>query len=520
VIVHAHLIGTDGASPEADAVEVTGAAITRVGKSAELEAACSPPCVLVEAKGGFLAPGFHDAHGHFFTAAVEQAGLRVRSGPITAIQEDVRAWARAHPEDPWIVGNGFSTVDGMPARADLDAAEPSRPVALADYTGHVHWLNSAALRAAGITAATRAPRGGTIEHDASGEPTGILHDAAGALVAAKEPPMEVAAIRAHLAAADRMALAKGITGWESQLGLRVAQEAAEEAKRGAISARVLAWVPLSLSEANFAAYVAFGRSLPPGGTVQVVAAKGYVDGTLAARTAALLEPYADDPSTRGATSPTQAELDRDVARAHRAGLPVVLHAVGDRAVRSALDAFEHARASDGGRRFADRVEHVVVLDPADAPRFAALGVAAAVHPLWLALPKDHQHFMQLDRVGPDRAARVYPLGTLVRAGARVVFGSDVPSSYLFDPVTGLRIATTRRMRDGTPFLPGEAIGVEEAFAASTSAALEHYGRMDLGRIQPGQQADLALWRSDPRSAESVEAAGLEAVWVAGVAVKR
>ncbi len=330
----------------------------------------------------------------------------------------------------------------------------------------------------------------------------------------------MAAIRAHLAAADRMALAKGITGWESQLGLRVAEEAAEQAKRGAISARVFAWVPLALTEGSFAAYVAFGRALPPGGKVQVVAAKGYVDGTLAARTAALLEPYADDPSSRGATSPTQAELERDVERAHRAGLPVVLHAIGDRAVHRALDAFEHARAADGGRRFADRVEHVAVLDPADAPRFAALGVAAAVHPIWLASTKDRPHFMQLDRVGPERAARVYPLGTLVRAGARVVFGSDVPSSDLFDPVTALRAATTRRMRDGTPFLPGEAIGVEEAFTASTAAAPEHLGWKDLGRIQPGQQADLALWRSDPRSSESVEAAGLESVWVAGVAVPR
>jgi predicted amidohydrolase YtcJ len=512
-IVHAQLF-TD--VPGADAVGVEGDTIVAVGSTESIVRRCSAGCQLVNVDGGFVMPGFHDAHVHPYEAGREAFELDVFTASVPTIQAAVRSWAAAHPSDAWLFGQGWLSAlfTTWPTAADLDAAESTRPVVLTDNTGHNLWVNSAALAAAGITATTPDPPGGSIAH-----PLGVLIDAAQTLVTDREPELTDQDIETFIQKGQSRLLAVGVTS-SAESGtepLRVAQAYARLDGRGQLKGRVFLWAPLYVVEPELTQWYDFARSLPQDGKVRVVAFKGFADGTIAARTAALLQPYTDAPGTSGQLYYPQALLDSRVQRANAAGYPVAIHAIGDRAVRQALDAFEHSLAALH-HTLINRVEHANVVDPADAPRFGTLGVAASVQPVWLYTYPSLATFTYVQRLGPARLPMAFAWATLQRGGAKLIFGSDLPSSNLFDPLTGVYAAAQRRLGDEEVFLPGEAISADDALRAYTRAAPEVMGlKSRLGKIEVGQLADLVWLARDPRvGARSTVEDPLRRIWVGGV----
>ena len=521
VVVHAHLLGEGASDPHFDAVAIAKGRIARVSTSRDLGARCVGSCKLVDAAGGFLTPGFHDAHGHFFQAARDASGLRLVGSAVPELVAAVKAYAVAHPDAHWIVGSGWTVAGGaMPTHVDLDGID-ARPIVLSDHTGHEAWVNAAALKLSHITRDTRDPVGGRILRDKAGEPSGILEDSAVALVKSFEPPMSDDDIARTLALADQMALSVGITTWESQLPQVVVKKLAQLDASGALHTRVFAWGVLDLADghaATIASWRALAADLPKDGRVHVVAMKAFADGTFAARSAALLAPYADAPKERGPVGPRQEDLDRAVEDANRAGFPVAVHAIGDRAVRAALDAFERSKGALH-HHLTNRVEHALLVDPADVPRFKELGVVASVQPVWFdGYPSESRFFLR-SRIGAERLPTLDAWGTWSAAGVPLLLGSDVPASDEYDPVLGLACATTRRFHDGSAFRPEEALDADAALADFTWTAAEVTGfGTELGKLAEGYLADMDLFERDPRRARSAREAGLVRVWIGGVEV--
>jgi hypothetical protein len=460
-------------------------------------------------------PGFHDAHIHTLLAGEATFELALAGLSIPAIQEAVRTYASAHP-DPWIRGRGFAlpALRSLPTHELLDAID--RPVALTDQSGHNLWVNAAAMRAANVTKATVAPPGGTIVRDAQGEPTGIFEDAAQLLIASKFPPPDEALRERQILAGERLALAAGITSAQGgPISIEAARTYARMDREHKLTQRAFLWAPLGATEESFREWTALAAELRSSDRVRIVAFKGFADGTFAASTAALLHPYADNPALTGNLYLTPDLAERLVLRANRAGFPVLIHAMGDRAVRAALDAFEKSK-NVLHHNLVNRVEHAAMVDPVDAPRFKALGVAASVQPAWLRGFRSHATFFPEQHVGADRAATIYPWGMLAQAGATLLFGSDLPASPIVDPLVGLYGATHREFLDGTAFFPEQNIDPDAAIRAFTQSPAEAIGMGDrLGKIAPGYAADLVLLMRDPRTARSLADDPIQKVWMAG-----
>ena len=505
-----------GAPPGADAVAVSGASIVAVGSSDALRPKCAPPCVVVEAAGGFLMPGFHDAHVHLYGAGREASQLVVRGRALAPIQAAVTAYAKEHPELPWIFGRGWE-FDGsgtLPTSADLDAVESRRPVALADHSGHNLWVNTAALAAAGVDARTPDVPGGRIVRGANGAPTGVFIDGAKAMFLGRMPKDSEADMERWILKGQEIALGAGITsaqGGPVSLAMARAYKSLDDA--GRLTQRAFLWAPLGVSDSQLQEWLQFASGLPKDGHVHVVAFKGFLDGTFAAKTSAMIAPYANAPGETGQLYFPPGELARLVVRANRAGFPVALHAEGDRAVREALDAFEASKTALH-HGLVNRVEHAVVVDPKDVPRFAQLGVAASVHPMWLATSSAQSRIFRV--AGPTRIGETYAFRTLEAAGAMLLFGSDYPSGVEIDPIVGLSGAIRRQLKNGEIFALNEAVDPDAAMRASTSSPAAAIGMGDrLGKLAPGQLADMILLAGDPREARSRADAPITRMWIGG-----
>jgi len=518
VIAHASLDAK--VAPDVDAVGVRGGAIIGLGASDELAGRCGAGCTLVDARGGFLMPGFQDAHVHLYGAGMASFELDVSVGSVPKIQKALAAWAAAHPRDPWILGRGFyyGALSSPPTHADLDAVVADRPVALTDHSGHNVWANAAAIAAAGIDNTTPDPPGGKIVRDSAGAPTGTFEDAATALVLGKVPPYSDGDIERFIAAGEKLSLSAGVTASQGgPVPLKVAKAYARLDAQGKLRQRAFLWAPLGVSDDVFQQWIAFASGLPKDGKVHLVAFKGFADGVFPSRTAALLQPYADAPATSGDLYMPADRLAPLVARANGAGYAVAVHAIGDAAVRATLDGFELARATTP-TTLVNRIEHVCLVDPADVPRFAALGVAASVQPIWIA--EASSSAMVESRLGAARAARLYPWRSLADAGATLLFGSDMPASDQDDPVAGLYGAVTRRTASDALLGPDQALDPALALRAFTAAPAEAIGLGgSLGKLAPGQDADLLLLARDPRDgARSLADDAVVAMWIRGKAV--
>ena len=511
---------------------VRGGRVAAVGDAALASRATARE--VVDARAGLALPAFRDGHVHPPQGGLEEAGPAVREATtVDAVVASVRAWADRHREAEWIVGASYDPTLAPDGRFDarwLDAAVPERPVVLraADY--HTVWCNSEALRRAGVDAATPDPQIGWIERNPDGSPLGTLREwQACDLVLDAAPSPSAADLEAALAWAMRRLAAAGIAWVQDawvDLGTGILDAYLALAGRGELAVRAglaLRADPLRWREQLEEFVVARRRAeAEGGGQVRAGTVKFFADGVVEGGTAALLDPYVDATTSGGHSHgmPVWAwpELKEAAAAVDALGLQLHVHAIGDAAVRAALDAVEHVAAVNGPRDRRPVIAHAQVVHPDDLPRFGALGVVANLEPLWAqrdALMDD----LTAPRLGDERTAWQYPTGTLLRTGARLSFGSDWPvSSHV--PLNGVRVAVTRTTLDGRPpggWLPQERLTVEQALTAYTAGVAYQAFEDERGVLAVGSPADVVLLDRDVlRGApEAVSEARVLGTWLEG-----
>jgi hypothetical protein len=458
-------------------------------------------------------PGLTDAHLHLGEQAVERTQVLLEGA--ATMEEGLALVAAAHRRSPdgeaWLRGGGWDPLrwGRWPTAAELRSAAPGRLVALWSHDHHALWCSEEALRRAGVTADTPEPAGGIIRRDGEGAPTGCLQDSAVELVLRHLPPPDQVHVRASILALCGGLLDVGIVavhdpgdlGDDGRLGGSF-QAVRELADSGDLPVRVHASVRAASLPAAIAAGLRTGA--PLGGGDDCPARMGWLklfaDGALGSRTALTLEPYEgwDDRGARGDRShgveiTSTASLRALAVRAARAGIATQIHAIGDAALRSALDALEGLDPPSVGARAGSpmaRIEHVQLADPADRRRFAAAGVAASIQPVHLRGDRDKA----IAAWGARAERSGYPLRSLLRAGAVVAFGSDAPVEP-FDPWPGIEMAVTRRSAiwsDRRPFGRDEAISLAAAIRSATVAPAVLAGELDRGRLTRGQRADFVV----------------------------
>jgi predicted amidohydrolase YtcJ len=481
-----------------------------------------PRTEVIDARGGLLAAGFDDAHIHVLWGAraldaIDLFGIET----LDEIRAAIRAGAASRPERPWVVGRGWFYVPfpgGLPTRDELDELVPDRPALLTAYDGHTAWVNSRALALARIHRETPDPPNGLIVRDpTTGEPTGVLKEDAQALVERLIPPPTEAEDERSLERAIAALNAAGITAvqdaWTLPEHLGLWRRLGE---RGALTVRARLALPMQPDtdlagwQERLAGFAAEAFPLRGGAWLSAGILKGFVDGVIETRTAAMLAPYEGDTSS-GLPNWTPEQLNAFVAAADRAGWQVELHAIGDRAVRMALDAHEHAArtgpwpgdpegrgAAPGSYRRRGRVEHIETIDPADIGRFGRLGVIASMQPFH-GDPSPNQISLWAANIGPERASRAWAAGSILRHGGILAFGSDWPV-VPFDPFPALHVAVTRRTVTGDPpggWLPHEAVDLPAALSAFTlGSAVAAFAESRRGTIAPGLDADLVVLDRD------------------------
>ena len=445
------------------------------------------------------------------------------------------AYAEAHPERPWIHGGGYDPTvlpGGIGEAAWLDRACPDRPVALASSDHHVAWVNSKALAAAGITASTPEPERGTIVRRGDGDPVGTLQEwGAIDLVEALIPAPTEAEQRDGMAMAMHTMAARGIV-WAQDAAVTSHDLAGylAAARAGLLPVRVnLAFrADPARWPAQRAEFLEHRRTVETDPAVvdhlSARTVKFFADGVLEAGTAHLLEPYVDQPHSCGLPNWAPGELAEAVAAFDADGFQIHIHAIGDAGVRASLDAIEHAATVNGRRDRRAVIAHTQLVDPADRPRFAELGVIANFEPLWACLD-DCMLELTMPRLGPARSALQYPIASLAASGARISFGSDWPVSSVA-PLQGLAVAVTRQRLDGTQatgWLPEEQLPVRQAVAAYTAGtAFQAFEDGERGALQVGAVADLCLLSADITAMSGREIADveIEGTWVAGRGIHR
>ena len=504
--MNADLVLTGGslfASGGAEAVAVRGGRIAAVGSASDARGWAGTGTRVLELEGRTVLPGFQDAHLHPAHGGLAAAQCYLFDADSReACLDAVARYAAEHPELEWIEGGGWSIdsfAGGTPSRADLDAVVSDRPVFLDNRDGHGGWVNSRALELAGVTAATPDPPDGRIEREPSGEPQGTLHEGAMDLVRRLLPPISQEEWEAAILRAQEELHALGITAWQDAAVTAETYPAyVALAGRGALTMRMegnLLW-ERGADDGQLEELVA-RRDAGSAGRLRLRGAKIFVDGVLENFTGALLEPYAGTDNT-GLSMHEPEELARIVTALDAHGFQVHMHTIGDRAVREALDATEAARRANGARDRRFHLAHVQLVDPGDLVRFPALGVAANVSPYW-ACRSDYVTVLTEPFIGPERSARMYPFGSLARAGARLAFGSDWTVSTP-NPLLELEVAVTRTPPDdrgAMPLLPEEALDLPAALAAFTSgSAWVNFLDDETGTLEPGKLADLVVLDRD------------------------
>jgi predicted amidohydrolase YtcJ len=458
-------------------------------------------------------PGFNDAHVHFLMGARNLHNLELSAETtVDGILGRIAEFAGAHPDRDWLLGRGwFYGVfpGGMPDRALLDGVVPGRPVAIEAYDSHTTWINSAALSRLGITDDTRNPPRGEIRRDGAGRATGILVESAMELVDATLPPRSIAQDIESLTAAARLAFRHGLTSvQEAGAGrkqfeiYRALRESGHPMVRIRLGLRMEPGLTMAAWERRLADDEATALPHRSDRWISAGIVKAFADGVIESGTAVMLAPYegmkAGQPGALGYPQWEPGELAAAVRVADRRGWQIQVHAIGDGAVRLALDAFERAAAANGPRDRRHRIEHIETIDAADIPRFASLGVVASMQP-YHADPEPTQLDSYGSKIGPQRASRGWPWNSIRRAGGRLAFGSDWPI-VSFDPFLGLNSAVNRTTEDGRPaggWLPNERLPLGEALAGYTSgsawAAHEHGIK---GTLAPGMLADVVVLDRD------------------------
>ena len=513
--------GFDEDKPETvEAIAFKNGKVEAVGTTEEITRLAGPDTKLRDLDShntsNYIFPGFNDAHVHLADAGmtklnVDLTGVKSLADMMTKIQ----AYAQKSPAGHWLVGGNWDHTlwaqKVLPTRQDLDKVTGDHPAFLDRIDGHIAIANTAALKAAGITGATKAPQGGAIDLDASGEPTGIIRDTALALVEKVIPPPTPEERRQGLELAIADAVKHGITSvqdfstWDDFLVYEQLE------KEGKLDVRISEWLPFVQPLDRLKQMRAHHDANDP--MLHTGMLKGFMDGSLGSRTAALKAPYADDPGNSGLPRFQQDELNKMAIERAQAGFQMGFHAIGDKATAMALDAFAAAEEAtghaqkpaavpcrprpgahcpsavpdSGGQRF--RIEHAQVVDPADIARFKTLGVIASMQPSHLLTDMNWAEA----RLGPKRAAYSYAWKAFLDAGVPLAFGTDYPVEPI-TPFRGVYAAVTRMNEKGTQtYYPKNAINRGQAlFAYTQGAAFAEFAESRKGKLVPGYDADFVI----------------------------
>jgi len=475
------------------AMAVGGGKVLAIGANGEIKRLAGSKTRLRDLStattGVFVFPGFNDAHVHLGSAG--QTKLNVDLTGVKSLAEmlaKVETFANAAPAGHWLTGGNWDhtlwATKSLPTRQDLDKVTGGHPAFLGRIDGHIAIANSAALAAAGITGKTVPPQGGAIDLDSNGQPTGILRESAqGLVMKVFPPPSHDERLRGdELAIAD--ALAHGITSvqdfseWDDFLVYE------ELEKQGKLKLRITEWLPFKAPLGELISMRAHHDLNDP--MLHTGFLKGFMDGSLGSRTAAMKTPYSDDPGNTGLPQYTQQQLNKMVVERAAAGFQIGFHAIGDEANSMALDAFDQPSVSRTAR---NRIEHAQVVDPADIPRFKQLGVIASMQPNHLLTDMNWAE----DRLGPKRAAYSYAWKALLDAGVPLAFGTDYPVEPI-TPFRGLYAAVTRMNEKGTKtYFPENKLTRGQALYAYTQgSAYAQFDEKHKGKLIPGYDADFIL----------------------------
>jgi predicted amidohydrolase YtcJ len=489
----------DARSPWAEAMLVRGEEIIAVGDDDEVAGLADKGAQVIDLEKHFVMPGFNDAHVHIGGAGQDWLAVRLNGvQSVAELQKRLAAGVAGHKEGEWITGRGwdhtFWPEKKFPNRQQLDAVSPKNPVILTHISGHVAVANSLALQLAGITKATSDPAGGEIEKDATGEPTGMLKEgAAMRLVESKIPAPSAEQRRRGIELALADVAQHGVTSvqdnsaWEDFLTFRAIKN------DGKLAVRITEWLPFAAPLEKLEQMRRDGGTTDP--WLRTGALKMVTDGALGSRTAAMLAPYSDDPSTSGIMTMPAEKLRALAIERDKAGFQLNFHAIGDRANRVSLDAFEAAAKANGPRDRRDRIEHAQVVALADIPRFARLQVIASMQPSHET--SDMRWAEQ--RVGPERAKGAYAWATMQKFGVRLAFGTD----YDVEPITpfrGLYACVTRELPEGGPqggWEPQEKISLDDCIRAyTTGSAYGEFMEGKKGELKEGEFADFIVLSND------------------------
>ena len=508
LIVNARVYTVDAKRPWAQAVAVKGERIEAVGSSAELSRLKGPGTKVVDLHGRLLMPSFGDVHVHPMFGGLSHTGCALYSGKsIADYQHLVAACAAKSPGTGVIYGSGWEDglfpPKGIPDKAILDAVSSDRPIILRSTGGHTVWVNSKALADAGITRDTPDPKNGKIDRDANGEPIGCLEESAQDLIDAQLPPTTEKDREDALYYTLHTLNALGITTWQDAL-VEVAADGSSPVvdayhavqQRGDFTVRAtldLLWANDRGLEQLPVLFRTADRARALG--VQVNAVKFLLDGVIPQHTAAMIEPY-EDSTERGDLEVPEATFKDAVRQIDGHGIQVHVHAIGDRAVHVALDAFGGARAA-GLSNSRDMISHMNVIEPADQPLFGKYGVTAIFQPLWAT----DEPYMRLSikTIGPVRSRFIYPEQSVLKGGGRIAYGSDWPVASA-DPLAGIEVALTRRDPEHpelTPLLPDQAVSLTEAVKDYTlEPAWVNHLEHETGSIEVGKSADMIVLDKD------------------------
>ena len=547
LLVNGKIFTADENYSIAEAVAVDGEKIIAVGTTKDLKAKYTA-AKEIDLQGRLVTPGFNDAHVHFLRGALSLLNVSLNDAKtLEEAKAKVAAKVKELKAGEWITGRGWDhTVweNKFPTRADLDAVAPNNPVFLVRVDGHTGWVNSAALKLAGIDNNTKNPEGGEIERDAAGEATGILKETAQGLVNRLIPPPTKEQETRGLILALDMARKFGITSVQDNSGYETTKLYREFLKQDKLTVRVAEWQnfedsveKLKQQRAEFASF----KDKPS--RLKLTALKGYVDGTLGSKTAAMLAPFSDDAGNSGIPRRSPEELTRMIVERDKEGFQIALHAIGDKANRMALDGFAEARKNGVGRgnhsllyseliqklaeeaerqgKFIDvgmivgedrhRIEHAQVINPSDFKRFAELGIIASMQPTHAISDKRWAE----SRLGEYRVLGAYSWHLMKSYGVHVPFGTDFPVESI-NPYQTLYAAVSRQDVGGEPFggwQPQEKLSMAEAIRSHTfESAYAEFAEKEKGTIAVGMFADLVVHSKDLLTIEPKEILTTEPIY--------
>ena len=492
----------DPQRPWAEAIAIQGNKIAAVGTNAEIAPHIGKATEVVDLAGKLASPGFNDAHTHFLDGSLQLSQVDLfNAGSLEEMQRRIAAYAKSHPDAKWITGAGweYGWFPGhrLPTKEDLDKIVADRPVYMKAYDGHTGWVNSEALRRADVNAATKFSGYGEIVKDAKGQPTGCLKENAQAVVRRLIPVPTRDQKIAALLEGQKMAARLGITSIQNASGDAEAIALYKELlDKKRLTLRVACAMSISPSDSPaMLDLVAELAKTYSSDHLRAGAIKLVMDGVIESHTAAMLEPYSDGSNTSGSPNWTQEKFDAMVARAAKLGLQVYTHAIGDRAVRMALDGYQRALMGDRNRRW--RIEHIETVSPDDIPRFARLGVLPSMQPIHA----DPESSPVWDRaVGPKRLATAFAWRDFEKSGATLVFSSDWPAAISTDPIRGLHTAVTRQTADGQPpggWVAHQRVSIESALKAYTvTGSYSSFDEQIKGQLKPGMLADVIVFSKD------------------------